>query len=882
MARTIGTAFLAVLIVLSAAAVSQALIIGPPPPPPPSVTSVPVGNFGVSVAPVGIHVDTQGRIYVTDTFGGSVGVFSNNGVLLDTLKSVGKPLGIAGLNGHIFVGDEASGSVAILDENGSVLGKLGQGDGEFGLPNDIAASQAGTVFVTDSADALVRSYGQSGSPIGSFGSGYLAFPTGVTVDDTAGEVYVVDDTSKKIFIFDLSGLYKRQISLGSNVLRPQGIALRSGKIFVADTYNSSIAVFDKSTGAFVSRIGRYGGEVGEYRIPLDIGFDGNGKLFSANYNNSRVEIVGIDSYTTLTVTPSSLDFTVQVENSVLTEIVTVSSNQAGTPWTAAVCDGCSWLSISAASGTTPSILSVEVNSAGLANGIYKGFVTLATSNGVESAVEVNVVVDVQKALQVTPLAMDFLFQVNAEALPAGKQIFISNSAGFSTFAWQAFASAIPSQWVTVDPPSGNTDAFATVGLTEAARSLNPGTYAGHVTVDAGTVEGSPQSVDVSLKVVYAGTVIITTNLEEATFTLKGPVTYTGSGTYWRNDEVVPGKYKIDFGNIANYMKPSPRQIEVVSGQTVAVEGIYQDKRVLKIGAVSAAVDHANILQVPDGSIDYIVPLFSANGGGLVASDSAFGDIDGDGLDEIAFSSDALNRVEVFTRDGVLVQSIDLAPSPIVRIGMGDVDGDGRAELLVGTLSAGSRTVSAYGYGPTSSWNMKGVLATIAGEVDFRISMGDTDGDRKSELIVSDSGQVAAYDIAGGIASPAPLWSIANPYFGVSEVSSGDINGDGFAEVLVGAGADERNGTFIKVLRNDGSDAGLVIDAFGDLGFTHGVSVAVGDSDGDGVSEIFAGAGPSAANPSLVRVFSGNGSFTGVSIDALGTASNGVRICVGKF
>jgi len=112
-----------------------------------------------------------------------------------------------------------------------------------------------------------------------------------------------------------------------------------------------------------------------------------------------------------------------------------------------------------------------------------------------------------------------------------------------------------------------------------------------------------------------------------------------------------------------------------------------------------------------------------------------------------------------------------------------------------------------------------------------------------------SSTVALYDpVTGaeaGTAVPFPGFE------GPVKVASGDFNNDGVADIIAGAGVG--GGPAIAILD---SQTGQVIEAFFafDQAFTGGVFIAVQDTNGDGILDIIASAGPGGGPE--VRIFNG--------------------------
>ncbi|MDP2306526.1 MAG: FG-GAP-like repeat-containing protein [Pseudomonadota bacterium] len=155
------------------------------------------------------------------------------------------------------------------------------------------------------------------------------------------------------------------------------------------------------------------------------------------------------------------------------------------------------------------------------------------------------------------------------------------------------------------------------------------------------------------------------------------------------------------------------------------------------------------------------------------------------------------------------------------------------------------------------------------------SAGDVDGDGYPDLLVgAGSGtdeRVDVYLYLGGAsglgALPAVTWTgdAAEPYFGTVLAGGGDVNGDGYADILVGSPGETRSGVVGRVHLYYGGPAGpsTVPDRTwtGEGGFDQfGSSVAfVGDTDTDGYDDVVLGSPDSATGFGYAHVHLGSAS-----------------------
>jgi hypothetical protein len=293
-----------------------------------------------------------------------------------------------------------------------------------------------------------------------------------------------------------------------------------------------------------------------------------------------------------------------------------------------------------------------------------------------------------------------------------------------------------------------------------------------------------------------------------------------------------------------------------------------------------------------------------------------GDVNGDGYTDILVGTAGVEAYLYLGSETGLGPPIAIAGAWVYAASAGDVNGDGFGDVALGsigpdTLPDGGGTdgyVSIFlggaaGLATTPSTTLapsptNAVADFFGGTV---ATAGDVNGDGYGDLVVgafdyntNSGGTVSVYlgGAAGLASTPAVTWrdpdedaSVGNG-FGGSAASAGDVNGDGYADVVVGA---EGSSTILGVTSIApaavyvyfGGPSGLATmpsltlgDPMHDPTEAFGLHVSsAGDVNGDGYADLAVGANDSTAtNFGNVYVFLGGSSGLGVTPATLENAA----------
>jgi hypothetical protein len=178
----------------------------------------------------------------------------------------------------------------------------------------------------------------------------------------------------------------------------------------------------------------------------------------------------------------------------------------------------------------------------------------------------------------------------------------------------------------------------------------------------------------------------------------------------------------------------------------------------------------------------------------------------------------------------------------VRVAVGDFNGDGQMDVVTAPGAGGGPHVRVFD-GRTGG-EIRSFFAYDPGVTGgVQVAVGDVTGDGRADVVTGTgpgaAPHVKVFDGATG-AEVRSFFAFDPAFTGGVSVAAGDVTGDKRADVVVGAGPG--GGPAVKVF--DGASGAEVRSFFAfDAGFTGGVNVAAADLSGDGRAEVIAAAGP---------------------------------------
>lgn len=251
------------------------------------------------VKPMGISVDKDGGICLTDTGAGAVCYFDRLHHRYQRWAKIGKlsfqsPVAVVKAGDTFFVADSALGMVIAFDVSGQL---------QFTITHNLARPvglglEGNEILVVDSQLHHVCAFDLHGTFLFQFGRrgggpGEFNFPTHIATD-AQDRVFVTDSMNGRVQMFDAKGRFTGMIGgpgdASGHFDRPKGVAADSfGHVYVADAMFDNVQIFD-TEGRFLMDFGSSGAGPGEFWMPAGVAVSDDNQIFVADSYNRRIEV----------------------------------------------------------------------------------------------------------------------------------------------------------------------------------------------------------------------------------------------------------------------------------------------------------------------------------------------------------------------------------------------------------------------------------------------------------------------------------------------------------------------------------------------------------------------------------------------------------------
>jgi FG-GAP-like repeat/FG-GAP repeat len=215
------------------------------------------------------------------------------------------------------------------------------------------------------------------------------------------------------------------------------------------------------------------------------------------------------------------------------------------------------------------------------------------------------------------------------------------------------------------------------------------------------------------------------------------------------------------------------------------------------------------------------------------------------------------EVKVFTEPGRAVKLDFYAYDPHfeggVNVAVGDLNGDGIPDIVTAPASMGGPDIRVFD-GRTGALIREFMAYDPRFSGGVNVAVGDVNHDGTLDIITgAGAGGGPEVKVFSGTNNAIldDFYAYDPRFSGGVRVAAGDVNGDGFADIITGAGPG--GGPHVKVFSGNGGTLLYSFFAY-DPHFTGGVYVAAGDVNHDGKADIITGAG--AGGGPHVEAFSG--------------------------
>jgi len=547
-------------------------------------------------SPYGVAADASGNVYVADSGNNSLRKITPGGVVTTIAGVSGNFKGIAidGAGANLYLTDFTAGTITKVVVSSGSVSTLNLTGGTLNNPIGICVDSGGNIYVADSGNFVIRkispggamttlagTVGNSGGVDGTGGAAQFAYPTGIAVNRSSGNVYVADSSGNFIRMVTQAGVVTTLCgvfgqpgavdgSLGTALFRgPFGIAVDpSGNLYVTDN-GSDLLREISSSGSVTTLAGQLSfkgysdgtGSGARFSDGRGICVNASGILWIADADASTIRKATVGSLPAITTQPASQSVNAGTSPS----LSVVAAGVTGYQWQF------NGTSISGATNLTLTLAGIGTSQQGSYTVVVSNGYGSVTSNAAILTVNTAPSISTQPQSQAVNAGLNVTFTVVATGSPAPAYQWYLNSVALAN-GTQANGSVV----------SGATSATLTVANTQSG---NAGSYAVVVSSTAGSITSTAATLTVNTVPVIttqpqSQTVNAGTN---ATFTVAAPGTPVPTYQWYLNSQAISGATNASY-TIAGAQTSNAGSYTVIASNTA--------------GSVTSAVATLTVNTVP--------------------------------------------------------------------------------------------------------------------------------------------------------------------------------------------------------------------------------------------------------------------------------------------